>query len=427
MNCCKPGAMEGTWLDSVSPEGNDTHLTAEEARALYVRTRDADRSNATHTEENVLAPSILGENDQAAASYWFVGTVWNKADQMHRFLAQGCWENGCKDKLLDLVRRMKPGDRIAMKTSFVQRRRLPFEAGEKPVSVMRIKATGMILENPGDGRKVKVAWDPSFEVRDWYFYTYRTTIVKADTEGEYGRRLIDFTFRGVPQDYVWWLSQPYWSEKYKTGQEGAFAPYLTELPEVDLYEDAEEEQSYSIEDIVEEGCFLTRQELRDIYRCWDSKKNLILQGPPGTGKTWLAKRLGFVRVGSKDREITRSRLRVIQFHPSLTYEDFVRGWRPNGDGRLSLVDGILMQAIEAAVSEPDNPFVLVIEEINRGNPAQIFGEMLTLLENTKRGPSETIELAYRKDAYERIHIPENLFLIGTMNVADLAPHGVRGV
>jgi hypothetical protein len=67
---------------------------------------------------------------------------------------------------------------------------------------------------------------------------------------------------------------------------------------------------------------------------------------------------------------------VVQFHPSLAYEDFVRGWRPAGDGRLSLVDGIMMQASQAGASEPDQPFVLVIEEINRRNPAQIFEEML---------------------------------------------------
>jgi 5-methylcytosine-specific restriction protein B len=109
---------------------------------------------------------------------------------------------------------------------------------------------------------------------------------------------------------------------------------------------------------------------------------------------------------------------VVQFHPSLAYEDFVRGWRPSGNGKLALVDGILMQAIEAAVSEPDVPFVLVIEEINRGNPSQIFGEMLTLLEDTKRNASEAMELAYRKKPGERVYVPDNLYIIGTMNVAD---------
>jgi 5-methylcytosine-specific restriction protein B len=77
-----------------------------------------------------------------------------------------------------------------------------------------------------------------------------------------------------------------------------------------------------------------------------------------------------------------------------------------------------MQAIEAALSEPDRPFVLVIEEINRGNPAQIFGEMLTLLEGNKCRRSEAIELAYRRDSDERVHVPKNLYVIGTMNVAD---------
>ena len=64
---------------------------------------------------------------------------------------------------------MKPGDRIAIKASFVQKRGLPFDVGGKPVSVMRIKATGTILENFNDGKKVKVAWDPAFAPRHWYF------------------------------------------------------------------------------------------------------------------------------------------------------------------------------------------------------------------------------------------------------------------
>src|SRR6266446_10393063 len=105
---------------------------------------------------------------------------------------------------------------------------------------------------------------------------------------------------------------------------------------------------------------------------------------------------------------TRSRLRVVQFHPSLAYEDFVRGWRPKGKEGLDLIDGIFMQAIEAASSEPDREFVLVIEEINRGNPAQIFGELLTLMEAGKRRREEAIELAYRRTPDERVFVPNNL-------------------
>ena len=406
----------GLW--GLTPEGRTTRLTPEETWALYVRIRDANRP-ASKDEEDIPAPESA-ESDDEGLSHWFVGSVWDKADdQMPRFLADGIWENGSEDQS-DLVQRMKPGDRIAIKASFVQKRGLPFDVGGKPVSVMRIKATGTILENSNDGMKVKVAWDPSFDPRDWYFYTYRTTIVEADTEHEPAIRLVDFTFRGVPQDYAWFLGRPYWVEKYGVKQVVDAAEPPTEQPDIaeDEIVEVEEEPTYTIDDIIDDGCFLSREELKDILDRWISKKNLVLQGPPGTGKTWLAKRIGYALVGSKDRETTRSRLRVVQFHPSLSYEDFVRGWRPAGDGRLALVDGILMQAIEAAASEPDRPFVLVIEEINRGNPAQIFGEMLTLLEDNKRRPSEAIELAYRRKPGERVHVPKNLYVIGTMNVAD---------
>jgi 5-methylcytosine-specific restriction protein B len=230
--------------------------------------------------------------------------------------------------------------------------------------------------------------------------------------------LIDFTFRGAPQDYAWWLAQPYWLEKYGVKPETISVDTPAAPIAIEDEELAEEESPYTIDNIIADGCFLTSGELAEILDRWRLKMNLILQGPPGTGKTWLAKRLGFALAGSNDRETARSRLRVVQFHPSLAYEDFVRGWRPAGDGRLELVDGILMQAIQAAESEPDRPFVLVIEEINRGNPAQIFGEMLTLLEVTKRRRSEAIELAYRKKPGERVHVPGNLYVIGTMNVAD---------
>ena len=319
----------------------------------------------------------LDETGEDGTSYWFVGATWDDGDQMPRFIAEGIWENGWEDQFSDLVRRMKSGDRVALKSSFVQKHGLPFDVGGKPVSVMRIKATGTILDNPGDGLKVKISWDPPFEPRDWYFYTFRTTIVEADIEAENGRRLVDFAFRGVPQDYAWWLAKPYWSAKYGVNPDMAPAGLAAvESNDIDQDEIAEieEEPTYTLDDIIFDGCFLSRQELSDILERWRPKKNLVLQGPPGTGKTWLAKRLGFALIGSNNRETSRSRLRVVQFHPSLAYEDFVRGWRPAGDGRLALVDGIMMQAIEAAGSEPDRPFVLVIEEINQGNPAQIFAK-----------------------------------------------------
>jgi 5-methylcytosine-specific restriction protein B len=96
-------------------------------------------------------------------------------------------------------------------------------------------------------------------------------------------------------------------------------------------------------------------------------------------------------MGQKDE----SKVRAVQFHPNLSYEDFVRGWRPTGEGKLTLADGVFMEAIKAAKKEPAAKFVVVIEEINRGNPAQVFGELLTLLEAGKRTPARRWSCATR--------------------------------
>lgn len=179
------------------------------------------------------------------------------------------------------------------------------------------------------------------------------------------------------------------------------------------------EKPYGIKDIMNEGCFLEESKLRAILSILGRKKNIILQGPPGTGKTWLAKRVAFALAGRK----LDSGVRTFQFHPNIAYEDFVRGWRPSSDGRgegggLVLVDGPFLKAVEDAKSEPGRKFVMVIEEINRGNPASILGEMLTLIEKDKRRPEEALALGYAHVGGEQIYIPDNLYVIGTMNTAD---------
>jgi 5-methylcytosine-specific restriction protein B len=172
--------------------------------------------------------------------------------------------------------------------------------------------------------------------------------------------------------------------------------------------------SYSIEDIVLDGCFIERSELVRMLERLQTKKNMILQGPPGTGKTWVARRLAFALIGQRDK----SKVRVVQFHPNLSYEDFVRGLRPSAEGKLSLLDGPFLEMITVAKNNQSDTYVMVIEEINRGNPAQIFGELLTLMEADKRNENEAIELCYRQGNCEPVFIPDNLYVIGTMNIAD---------
>lgn len=607
-------------------------------------------------------------SSQSSGTTWFVGASFDHTDdQSGRFLEEGIWEiSSPMEKEQALVRSMRPGERIAIKAAYVRKHGLPFDNRQQTVSVMGIKAIGIITENPQDGERVKVRWQPADGVREWYFYTYRPTIWRV-VPGEWNAdALIAFAFEGKSQDIERFRNAPYWKDRFGTlfqwadfyeavaekllayagnrsplvqgihqmaqqvqglgylqdkfpdGSSGplrdicpftvmgtfnrgmtdanrkliagelakllgvtvpvpatfegipvlnnqrswffryadkrgagdidalwrvfAAAQALVEDDEPDTRNEfieaydaatqvwgvawnlstglywaapwefptldsqsrhyiqqrlgmtiatpgpqapcdastylqldddlrtrfAEEDYPvhsfpelslaswqfkdatpalqeggftpvvptdgtgdevaaqvvqpqapivpYMLDDILQDGCFLAGAELELLLDRLRTKKNLILQGPPGTGKTWLAKRLAFALMGQKDE----SKVRAVQFHPNLSYEDFVRGWRPTGEGKLSLADGIFMEVIKAASKEPSAKFVVVIEEINRGNPAQVFGELLTLLEAGKRTPREALELCYPDaDGVRRpVHIPENLHVIGTMNIAD---------
>lgn len=148
--------------------------------------------------------------------------------------------------------------------------------------------------------------------------------------------------------------------------------------------------------------------LEDVHTMLKAKGQVIFHGPPGTGKTYVAMRLAEHLAGSKER------VSIVQFHPSYAYEDFVEGYRPaeiNGRPGFKRENGPLVKIAEAALANPDVPHVLIIDEINRGNVARVFGELYFLLEY--RGSK--IELQYSQEPFA---LPENLWIIGTMNTAD---------
>ncbi|WP_374670313.1 AAA family ATPase [Acidovorax temperans] len=399
----------GVW--ALTEKGKQaTELTQEQAVALF---KSAQTQFKGH-EEEVEAPQdhVQPESTQ----YWFVGAMWDEGDQTQRFMLEGIWQNGYEDKFTDQVQAMREGDRIAIKASFSRKHDLPFDNRGQVVSVMRIKAIGTVTRNHGDGRTVDVVWDTAFAPRDWFFYTYRSTITRARVEDEVlARRLVAFAFEGAPQDYAFFMAQPYWRERFLANDDG-LTDGTAEAEGTEEDTAPSTSASYGVADIVAEGCFVPEADLQAMLQRWQSKKNLILQGPPGTGKTWLAKRLAKALIDSKSP--SDEQLRVVQFHPALSYEDFVRGYRPGGDGKLTLTDGVFLQVVEAARFQPDVDHVLIIEEINRGNPAQVLGEILTLIESSKRNKEAAMELAYPRRVGERFYVPENLYVIGTMNVAD---------
>ena len=144
------------------------------------------------------------------------------------------------------------------------------------------------------------------------------------------------------------------------------------------------------------------------------RRSLLLQGPPGTGKTFLAQRLAWLLLGARDE----SRVELVQFHPSYGYEDFMLGFRPDAKGRFRLVTGVMPLLCQRAAADPNRPYVLLIDEVNRGNVPRIFGELLLLLEADKRGPAHALRLPYAPPEAPRFFVPANLYVIGTLNLAD---------
>ena len=159
--------------------------------------------------------------------------------------------------------------------------------------------------------------------------------------------------------------------------------------------------------------FLSDEFFDDIINALNRKKNVVLEGPPGVGKTFIAKRLAYTVIGYEAPE----RVQMIQFHQSYAYEDFIQGYRPSEKGGFERRNGIFHSFCRKAAANPNNRYVFIIDEINRGNLSKIFGELMLLIEADKRGPEYAVPLTYSPED-EPFHVPANLYMIGMMNTAD---------
>ena len=207
-------------------------------------------------------------------------------------------------------------------------------------------------------------------------------------------------------------SRDWYKEVLPEDEHEAFLSYRGQGPQVDDDEDGEDDAPPSRDPLeaLAEDLLFDVDELRKIKTLLslNDKRQVIFQGPPGTGKTYVARKLAECLAGSEER------VRLVQFHPSYAYEDFVQGYRPvPGAEQLGfeLRNGPLMEMAEAAENAPGAKHFLVIDEINRGNLAKVFGELYFLLEY--RGEKMLLQYSNRP-----FSLPANLYIIGTMNTAD---------
>lgn len=171
--------------------------------------------------------------------------------------------------------------------------------------------------------------------------------------------------------------------------------------------------TYTIEDALTD-VFMDRADFENILEIWRAKKNIILQGAPGVGKSFIARRLAYVLMGEKVPE----RVEALQFHQSYGYEDFIQGYRPTETGGFELKNGSFYRFCRRAIEDPENDYVIVIDEINRGNLSKIFGELMLLIEHDKRSKDWATRLAYAAETDDPFWVPENVYIIGMMNTAD---------
>ena len=400
------------------------------AEAFFEQTGDA-RSVITQYD---LPGSLL---DGLGIDYaWYVGTTGNDENGQWRdfsddYIDGGMWVNGWDDKFIDVVKSIAVGDRIAIKSTFTQKKNLPFDNHGKTVGAMRIKAIGTVTENAGDGKTIKVDWTRLDPFKTWFGPgVLREAIHRVDaSDGYIKKQLLAFTFGDEEQDYS--LCE----EKYSD--------------DIDQTAGVDEMPDDAVEDDIDMATSTGDSETAKKKTCLEVVRtprvnlihplNFIIYGAPGTGKTYSTAEYALAIIESRavdtrrksyeERKavmaayndyVRKGQIVFTTFHQSYGYEEFIQGLRPDTkSGKMAFitVDGVLKRIADDALDNHEKNYVIIIDEINRANISKVFGELITLIESDKRW-GEVNETCVTLQSGDIFAVPNNLYIVGTMNSAD---------